>query len=351
MLKVLFRVDDGLNIGAGHLMRCLALAEAVHDEGGTVHLSTVRASRLHAKWEGVDASVRVEPRGIGSETDLETTLAAMTAIGADWLVIDGYSFDTAWIDRAALGRHTLLLDDLGQRDAKVSLVLNQNPGAEMRYAAAYQHCGRPLLGLHWLLLRREWRMREYKAEARRLLITLGGEDQDYRTLSIMQALLADGRDFVADVVSAASEAGWGHEQALADLHPNRFILHRGPVSLPPLMCRSTVVVSGGGLTALEAVTMGAVAVVLVLAENQRPGIENLAEVGLVKIGGAQMAEVAHQALDLLWNEAARMAMSRQKKHKIDWQGPARIAAVLKGIKGDDEKAMAQIFGTTTNSRR
>ncbi|NWG87664.1 MAG: hypothetical protein HXY26_09205 [Hydrogenophilaceae bacterium] len=335
MLKVLFRADDGPGIGAGHLMRCLALAEAVRERGGAVHLSAARASALHVEWEKLGAVVQVEPRAIGSGADLATTQATARAAQADWLVVDGYGFDTAWLDAAAAAQHTLCLDDLGQRDPAVSLVLNQNPGAEQRYGSAYRRCGRALLGLDWFLLRRAWREARHEPEPGRLLLTLGGDDPDNRMLGLMQALLADGRDFVADVVSSAPEAGFRQAQALAEAYPDRFALHCGPVELPPLMRRAAVVVSGGGVTPVEAASLGAAPVVLVLADNQKPGAEYLAAAGAARVTTLAedgIAKATSLALDVLHDDAARAAMAARGRGLIDGGGAARLVAVMMEMK-------------------
>ena len=208
MLKVLFRVDDGPGTGAGHLMRCLPLAEAIHDQGGCIHLSTVSMSALNTGWHAMNAQIHLQKRESGSSDDLDQSLRHVRELEADWLVVEVYGFATAWPDAAAAKCPVLCLDDLGTRDAAVPLILNQNPGAEQHRAEAYRRCGRALLGLDWFLLRRAWRQVRYEPQPMHLLLTLDGEDPDNLMLTLMQALLADGCEFVADVVDTAPEAGF-----------------------------------------------------------------------------------------------------------------------------------------------
>lgn len=330
MLKVLFRADDGPGIGAGHLMRCLALAEEIRDRGGMVCLSATRPSVLHADWKNLGAFVEVEERAIASGEDLATTLAIAAAFQADWLVVDGYNFDTAWLDAAAAQCPTLWLDDLGRRDPAVQLVLNQNPGAEQRYGSTYRRCRRSLLGLRWFLLRRAWRTARSNAESGHLLLTLGGEDADNRILDLMHALLADGRSFSADVVSTAPPAGFHETQALARAHPERFSLHRGPVALPPLMARSAVAITGGGVTSIEATYLGTPPVIVILADNQKPGAEYLASIraALVTTDATDSAKTASLALDILHDDVARAGMVERGHSLVDGNGAARLVVEM-----------------------
>lgn len=331
MLKVLFRVDDGPGIGAGHLMRCLALAEKVHEQGGSIRLSAVRSSKLHADWLVLTAQIHVEMREIGGADDMMRTLRHVREFDADWLVVDGYSFDTDWLDAIAAECPVLCLDDLGGRDPAVELILNQNPGAERHYASAYKRCGLALLGLDWFLLRRAWREVKHTPESRRILLTLGGEDPLNRTLDLMQALLADGRAFIADVVYSAPAIGSQQVMLMARGLPDRFVVHRGPVALPPLLRHAAVVISGGGVTSVEVVSQGVAPVIVILADNQKSGAEHLAAAGVacsVAWGDGAAVTVARVALNLLDDDITRSAMATRCRGLVDGSGPARVLATM-----------------------
>ncbi len=331
MLDVLFRVDDGPGIGAGHLMRCLALAEAVREQGGTIHLSAIRSSPLHANWGVLDAQIHVQPREVGSHDDFEQTVRCMRMSAADWLVVDGYGFSTAWVDSVASIFRVLCVDDIGDRDPAVKLMLNQNPGAELRYESTYRRSGLTLLGLNWFLLSRAWRQIQHVPQRRCLVLTLGGDDPCNRVLTLMLALLADGRDFIADIVSSAPEAGFQQALGLALSRPDRFVVHRSPAALPALMHRAAIVVSGGGVTPVEAASLGAVPIIVVLAANQRPGAKYLEAAGAcrtIELSDTSMVAAARLALDLLDDDTARLTMAARGRSLIDGRGPTRVATAM-----------------------
>jgi UDP-2,4-diacetamido-2,4,6-trideoxy-beta-L-altropyranose hydrolase len=334
MIDVLFRVDDGPGIGAGHLMRCSAMMEAVAAVGGRSHVLAARASPLHPALQAAGASVTVRDVPVGSAADLAATRETAAAVAADWLVVDGYAFGTEWLDALADEQPTLYLDDTAARDARAALVLNQNPGAEQRYRRAYPRAGRALLGLDYFLLRGAWRAAVRAPEPQRLLVTLGGDDRDNRALALMRALLDDGRTFRADVVSSAPDSGFREAAELAAAAPRAFELHRAPADLVPLAARAAVAVCAGGVTAVEIMSLQVPEVVVVTADNQLPGALALATAGQARLalpGERQIREAAQMALD----EAALAGMTRNPAGAgtvVDGRGAERVVSAMEQIR-------------------
>src|SRR5947209_10124385 len=91
--RLLFRADADPRMGTGHLMRCLALAQAWLDLGGEATLLTACAlPELNART--IAEGVRVEPLAVpaGSDADAERTRTITAELGAEWIVLDGYHF-------------------------------------------------------------------------------------------------------------------------------------------------------------------------------------------------------------------------------------------------------------------
>jgi UDP-2,4-diacetamido-2,4,6-trideoxy-beta-L-altropyranose hydrolase len=332
VIKVLFRVDDGPGVGAGHVMRCLALAEALAEIGGEIRLVSVRDSVFHDQWKRLGAEMTIIRSAIGDAYDLEKTVATARCMQADWVVVDGYGFSDVWLEAMERSRHVLCLDDIAERDPAVSLILNQNAGADQRYAEKYQRCGKALLGLSWALLRRDWLNKGRIQGHRRILLTLGGEDPSNRTLLVMEGFVADGRDFTADVVYSTSAGGYADAQAFAEKYPARFVLHKDLQTLAPLMGQAAVVICGGGVTSIEALSLGVVPVILILAENQRPGAQFLSENGLASSFDLVEDGIQHAvktAFDLLDDETSRLSIATRCRHLVDGKSVERVVNILK----------------------
>ena len=90
------RADASPSIGIGHLMRCLALAQAWQDRGGAVTFVTAPGQpALMARFVREGFAVHELKSPPGTLTDATETLA--TAASAGWLVVDGYQFRTDYL--------------------------------------------------------------------------------------------------------------------------------------------------------------------------------------------------------------------------------------------------------------
>jgi len=331
---VLFRADAGPGIGSGHVMRCLALAEEICANGGAVGLISAGASPLPLDWAKLNAFIRMLPHiEPGTAEDLSITVAIAEEFEANWLVVDGYEFSTPWLDEIGRTTRLMYLDDLGNRNAAAALVLNQNAGAEKRYSLSYSRSQRALLGLNWFLLGSVWHAEVHQPLPRRLLITLGGGGGTAPLLALMRALVEYGADFVAEVVIPACPDGVEEVLQLAQKHKEHFVIQQGPVSMPPLMRQAAVVICGGGVTPLEALSLGVVPVIVVLAENQAPGSHYLEEINAVNTVVANedgFKTAARLALNLMDDVRKRQAMLENGRGLVDGKGAQRVLEAMMG---------------------
>ena len=96
-MRIPIRVDASVEIGAGHFVRQLALAQLLIDEGLDVHFLTKTTQKElinQAIKEGVDVQTLVNSMTI--EEDAKETADYAKKIGAQWVILDGYSFITKY---------------------------------------------------------------------------------------------------------------------------------------------------------------------------------------------------------------------------------------------------------------
>ncbi len=197
MADLVLRTDASVAIGTGHVMRCLALAQAWGDAGGRAIFAMAQATpavEQRLRNEGFEVA-RVEAQ-VGSVADAEETASLADAQGASWVVVDGYEFGAEYqANLKGRSMKVLFIDDNGHAaHYSADLVLNQNLHANEELYRSRELSTRLLLGPRFALLRREftaWRgwRRVVPVVARKVLVTMGGSDPDNFTRKAVDELL------------------------------------------------------------------------------------------------------------------------------------------------------------------
>lgn len=337
---LLLRADAGGRLGFGHVMRCLALGQAWQEAGGrAVFAAATLPKSLEARITAEGAVVERLPVEPGGEADARETGRLAGRLGARWVVLDGYQLGVDVQERLkGCGLRVLAVDDYGHaRRYAADLVLNQNLQAD---AALYPHLGpstRLLLGLPYLLLRREfwgWRgwVRPTPARARKVLVTMGGTDPDNVTLQVVRAVgrLPAGAAEVVAVVGGGNPHGASLEEA-ARRTPG-VELRADVRDMPALMAWADVAVSAAGSTSWELAFMGLPALSVVLADNQAPVAAALEHMGLAWALGEgttlTLERISAALQELLADQPRRAEMSRRGRALVDGRGSLRVVDAM-----------------------
>ena len=344
---LIIRADADTRIGAGHLMRCLALAQAWKDRGGTVtFLSHCESDSLHHRItdEGF-AFVPIE----GSHPDpgdLVHTLEILEHLkGQDSkrrlrVVLDGYHF-TPDYQRAIVdsGCRLLAIDDEGLVDHwYADIILNQNLHAHSSlYRSAEPHT-HLLVGTQFVLLRQEflkwtdWE-REIPNTDGKILVTMGGSDPDNVTLKVIRGLNSlDAPGLEVKIVVGPANSNIGTLEK--ELHRSPFTSHLLPSvdDMPGLMAWADLAVSAGGSTCWELAFMELPSITVVLADNQKLIAESLDRAGVaVNLGwhtDLSVKRLAHELEKLISSPTKRRKMSNRGRSLIDGRGAYRVSDML-----------------------
>lgn len=336
---LLIRADDSPAIGAGHVMRCLALAQEWQRRGGRAVFLQAEGSaafRQRLVTEKIDsAAIDAVP---GSSEDASLTIERARALGATWLVADGYRLGATW--QAAIkagGLRLLMLDDReipGPFSAEI--ILNQNVANCGPHYATQAPGAKLLLGPRHALLRREflswtgWR-RTIPERASKVLVTFGGGDPDNVTAKAIEALAGIEGIEVTVVIGSGNP----HRPALEALIARSSVSMRLEVNstrMPELMAWADVAISAAGSTSWEMAFMGLPALLCVVAPNQTDIAAVLAAEGAALNLGTHEALVSHLLVArlqaLLTDAATRRRMSEHGRRLVDGHGPARVVAAL-----------------------
>ncbi|MBI1202261.1 MAG: UDP-2,4-diacetamido-2,4,6-trideoxy-beta-L-altropyranose hydrolase [Rhodopseudomonas sp.] len=319
---VLFRTDATAEIGAGHLMRCLGLAQYLRDNGVEVSLATVAPGhRFVDLWRDEGAIVH-DLTGVarGSEADANLTLG-LSEKGL--VVVDGYDFGARFVE--ALRRvvsAVAVFDDLNDRPVDADVVINQNAGAETNFKYDLTN-GVALLGCQYVILRRTIRTAQHRGQGG-ILVTLGGADRDNLGLGVLERLAIAKIDTPVHLICTAGDEGLRKAQEFCAA--NRRFSVSGPGEILDFLCRADVALCAGGTTSLELAFLGVPASIVVLAENQRPGAIAVARAGAAMIADTIEAAVAN--ISILAETAVHRRMSAAGRSLVDGKGVERVAAAL-----------------------
>lgn len=356
-MKVAFRADASLDIGTGHVMRCLTLARALAARGHLCsfvcrdlpgHMAERVATEFpvtllpppapdslpdptpaHARWAGVSAA-----------QDAAETRAVIT--DADVLVVDHYAFDARW-QRAARpeGARLVVLDDLADRPHACDLLVDPNLGRiPGDYDALVPEAAERLTGTRYALLRPEFAAARAASLARRdgalreILIAMGGVDRDDITSRMLHALasLTLPPALRVTVVLGAAAPHLAAVTALAAALPFACTVLSGVSDMASLMTRADLAIGAAGGTAWERCTLGLPSLMLVLADNQIEGTTALARSGgAITLGLPEdpaMPDRLAAALAHLSAPAALAAMSDRAAALCDGKGTGRVVAAI-----------------------
>lgn len=301
-MRAVFRVDASIEMGTGHVMRCLTLADALRKRGADCRFicrahpgnlndlisdcghtvvalpaapddpapaSSTADAPAHAPWLGTDWA-----------TDAHQTADAMGNAPVDWLIVDHYALDARWEQQLRPAcRRLMVIDDLADRRHDCDLLLDQNLGrAASDYAPHVPGDCTLLIGPHYALLRPEFAAlrahslaRREKPQFRRLLITMGGVDKDNATGRVLDALkdCALPADCEIAVVMGPHAPWIGEIRAKAFGMPWSTIVMTNVADMARLMTESDLAIGAAGSTSWERCCLALPSMILVLAENQR----------------------------------------------------------------------------------
>lgn len=335
------RADAGGVIGTGHVMRMMALAQALCERGAAVTFVVVRCSK--------DLIVRLQTEGfvvkqladceIGGHDDAQKTVEMAAGCNARWIVLDGYAFGPEYqLECRKDGRRLLCIDDhqYGGR-WHVDVLHNQNLHA-LRLREKYADSARDAalwLGTDFALMRKEfWRRPHPPArrpgEMKRLLVTMGGSDASNATALIIEALaLVWDVSIRVSVLVGPSNPNRRHLESLSLQHRDRFEIIDAVEHMSSLLENVDCVITAGGSTCWEILWAGKPAAVLAIADNQQPIARSLQEQGLM----ISLGEIGHAAADQLATQLENWLKSppaRPVSCRIDGKGARRVAAALDG---------------------
>jgi UDP-2,4-diacetamido-2,4,6-trideoxy-beta-L-altropyranose hydrolase len=336
-VRYLFRADASQAVGAGHVMRCMSLANALQARGArSCFVSLDLPAYLETLLRAQGHDVRRLPETVrGDElADARATLGGGEA--ATVCVVDHYQLGQTWESAVMAHAPVLALDDLGRPHVSRWL-LDQNHYADpyARYQAQCPAHVQRLLGPSFALLRSEFvqarrlaRIRD--GAVRHVLVFFGGMDADNLTATALRAIdLSLPSDVRVTVIAGASHPDLPGLHAWCSRHRQASLLVQVSDMTTHLLAADLAIGAGGSST-WERCACGLPTVAICLADNQRELILEGARAGFIwGIDHIPSAEEVATVLRALSGAPGLIQhLSRQSLQVTDARGASRVADLL-----------------------
>lgn len=334
------RVDGGRGVGMGHVIRSLALVEALRVAW---QLSESRCVfYMRDVTAGVDA---VRQAGypvvlLGEEEEPLATSQRLLAQRPGLLLVDLYDVGAAYVNmlRDASDATTVCLTDLDNTEPSCDVLVNGFVGlgeSRIEHRADGTHA---LLGPNYKVLRPQFadqRPHEIRPRIERVLVTTGGWDKAGISLMALRALHCHRRRLDIGVLLGTAYEQHHDVQYLIRNHRHPVKAHEHVEHMAERLRWADLAISGGGDTVYEIAACGAPAIVLCHVAHQLATARAFEERGaIVNLGlAADTDERALidciEALDA--DVERRRALSENGQQLVDGRGTARVTEAILNV--------------------
>jgi UDP-2,4-diacetamido-2,4,6-trideoxy-beta-L-altropyranose hydrolase len=342
MRRFAFRADADRSIGAGHVLRCRALADEIRTKGGRCSFfckSCPAHLQLALQRAGHEVLAIGQTRP-GSSPEIEDAdLLLERSREYEAVVVDHYALSATWESRIrSTGIRVLAIDDLMSRTHYCDWFLDQNLRSHDGYQCAVRAGPSPtmMLGPQFALLRSEFRAMRSAAQVRpinsRVVVCLGGFDYLGLTIPIATAIKTE----LGEAVSVCAISGDKFQAAPSELERCRQLgidLAERSTDIATALLHADVAIGASGSMNWERCCLGVPSLVFPIAENQLEGIEELAATRAIHRGCLETAteSAVRFASMLIDNRSELTRMSVSAFCVCDGRGATRVADTLLGL--------------------
>ena len=331
------RGDANKDIGMGHVMRCLAVAEALRDLGQEVCF--VVASE--------DAVPLLQTKGYPfivlyadyrqPEMELPRLEELLATHKPALFLADGYFFTSAYYETVSKYTKVACFDDLGQADPQVDLLINYNIYASEDCYKEH-NAKKYLCGAAFVPLRKEFSHVPYQVceKATKVLLTTGGADKYNLAGQILEEAMGhpEASKLEYYVVSGRANHHLPSLQALENKYEN-ITLCVAVEQMAELMKSCDVAVTAGGSTIYELSVVGVPFLCFSFAENQQKLVETYGANrwtdyagNYLTDGNVMITDLTKKIVTLASDFKHRKQLSETLRGLVDGNGAMRIAQAL-----------------------
>lgn len=300
MTKIYFRCDSSSDIGSGHVIRCLTLANFLKKKGlFTTFICKETEGNLFDVILKHNHNLVVLSNSNKKniwEDDAQEIIDKIKDFNSskDWMVVDHYFLNKDWETRISSKLYKLfIIDDLCDRPHYGNILLNQNylPGIRSKYKKILSSKTKILLGPKYALLSPEYKATRKlikinkKKKLQRVIIFFGATDHKEQTIKCLSILSKLNLKLLKiDIVIGLANKKKKLIEEITDKIDNA-TLHVQIPSLCNLMKNADLYLGSGGTTTWERCCLGLPSIVISTSGNQVRQNEYLFKKGVIKYLG------------------------------------------------------------------
>ena len=363
---VLIRADGNQQVGVGHVMRCLSIADAFKEKNEEVIFATADDNMKETiESRGyLCVCINSDYKDLCSDYRCDKYLELIQ--GANIILVDSYFADEEYyrelrsviessktIDDNSdllkkISARIVCMDDLCEKAVPVDILINYNIYADKKkyddlYGCSNYEMPELILGPEYAPLRKEFsegKSIEVRDKVSDILILTGGSDSLHIAKKIYNNLLekdlAAFRDIRFHFVIGAMSQDYDELKKRADEYnkahnssAGQIMLHRNVINVCDLMRECDLAVSAAGSTLYELCACGVPTITYVLADNQIQGEKEFTKEGIMSsLGDARNDDFSLRLIkeleDLISNVTERNELSRRALKMCDGLGAFRI---------------------------
>lgn len=347
-MKFLFRADGNEKIGAGHIMRCLSIAQKAKTQGidcvfvisDDSYFSKIINSGIRCIVLGTDFRKL--------EDEIPELLEKIAEEVPDKIIVDSYYVTEKYLRALKEAACVVYIDDIASFAYPADILINYNSYVYcMNYKKIYEQAGISLpvflLGTKFVPLRKEFQdipARKVKDFAKNIFVSVGGSDPEHIMIKMIKYLvlhheLTKNRqyhfligDFEPDqdeILALAAELSW-------------IVPHQKVKEMAKLMLSCDIAVSAAGSTLYELCACGIPTVTYALEDNQIPGAnffyknQMMEYAGDFRYNSYGIEELFDKVINLCNRKNLRQKMSTNAQNLVDGKGAANVVMAMNTVK-------------------
>ena len=360
-MQLIIRADTSAQIGTGHIMRCLTLANKASKRGHTVNFLTrtpdpffvnkiksyghkmlilKNIDTVKQKYNyALDHSHWLD---VSQECDAHESKAIVKKLRPDWIIIDHYALDQRWHKIIQpICENIMVIDDLADRRFDCKILLDQNLGSSRK---DYQRWApgdcKFLIGPKYALLRQEfmdWRQfsldRRPTKQVKKVLVTMGGADTANYTLMVLSELAKSkfSKKLHFDVIVGSA---YPHRTQLVEFcHQSkiRIVIKVDVKNIAEIMAKSDLCIGAAGSTSWERCCLGLPTITMSIAKNQLKIIRALQEHEVAVVSSPTKIREDFEKLFDIGGGERLLSLSNNSKEMFDVLGAQRVVRTMEDI--------------------